>query len=459
MLAQSPVSPENKNSEVSPVPDSLYFINKIIISGNKKTKESIILREIPLKEGEAYPLSVLVKRFEDARRQLMNTALFHNVVVAAKDFEGNNLNVAVDLKERWYLFPFPYFKPVDRNLNQWLVEQKASLSRVNYGVKLLYGNATGRNDKLKFYLYGGYTKQFSIGYDRLYFDKQMKWGIKVFTAIGKNREINYNTISDKQAFLKNNDEYLRNFFNTQLELTHRKAINTRHSFGIGYTFEKIHDTVARLNPKYFNDGRKQVSFPEVFYKMTFYDVDYIPFPTKGYGAQLFLTKKGFGGPVNMWQLSARGLASWHLSPKTFFSLETYGSIKLPFNQPYFNQRFLGYGDIFMQGYEYFVVDGVAGGYVKATVSKEIFNFNLRIPPLKKGKEAQYIPFRIFAKIFGNSGYVYNKHEGENILSNQMLRSGGVGIDILSFYDITFKLEWAFNQLGQNGLFLHRKTLF
>ena len=52
-------------------------VGNIIISGNKRTKAVIILREIPFRPGEEYPLAVLVKKFEDARRQLMNTSLFH----------------------------------------------------------------------------------------------------------------------------------------------------------------------------------------------------------------------------------------------------------------------------------------------------------------------------------------------------------------------------------------------
>ncbi len=448
-----------------PVPDTLtphttlFTIGDISITGNKKTKVVILLREIPFKAGEKYSLQDLVKKFEDARRQLMNTTLFHSVVVAAKDFSGTTVNIIVQVRERWYLFPFPYFKPVDRNLNQWLVEQKASLSRVNYGGKLLYNNVTGRNDKLKLYLFGGYTKQVSLSYDRLYFDKKMKWGMRVSVAAGKNREMNYNTINDKQAFLKDNDDFVRTFFNTQAELTYRRAIKTRHSFGIGYTVEKIHDTIVMLNPSYFNSGRKRISFPEVYYNMTYYDLDYIPYPTRGYAAQLAIGKKGLGSSVNVWQLSARGLGSWHLFPKTFLTIDMFGSIKLPFRQPYFNQRFLGYQDISMQGYEYYVVDGVAGGYTKATLSREMLNFKIRVPRLNKGKEAEYVPFRIFAKMYGNTGYVHNPQPGENLLSNKMLYSGGFGIDILTFYDVTFKLEWSFNQLGQNGLFLHRKTIF
>jgi outer membrane protein assembly factor BamA len=439
-------------------PDSLVTVGEILITGNKKTRTAIILREIPFKSGEKFTLEVLVKKFEDARRQLMNTALFHSAVVAAKNFNENIVTVSVDLKERWYLFPAPYLKPVDRNLNQWIVEQKASLSRVNYGAKLLYNNATGHNDKLRLFLISGYTRQFSFSYDRLYFDKKLKWGMNVGFAIGKNREVNYNTVKDKQVFLKDNDNYLRTYLTANAEITYRRAIKTRHRFGVSYTTEDVKDTVLALNPFYYQSGRNKISYPVVYYNAAYYDFDYIPYPTKGYAAQLAVSKKGFNQVINVWELSVKGSGSWHLTPKFFFNLNLYGGIRLPFKQPYVNQRFFGYGDVFMQGYEYFVVDGVAGGYLKTTLTREIVNFNIRVPK-KKGKIAEYIPVRIFGKIYGNAGYVHNPQPGNNFLSNKMLYSGGLGIDILTFYDVTFKLEYTFNQLGQNGLFLHRKTIF
>lgn len=456
-----PVLPESPADSLSAAPadnKAQYTIGKIIITGNKKTKDFILLRELPFRSGETYLLQDLVKKFDDGRRQLMNTALFHTVVVAAGDFRGSVVDVWVEVRERWYLFPLPFFKPVDRNLNQWVVEQKASLSRVNYGAKVMYNNATGRNDKLRLWLVNGYTKQLSLSYDRLYIDKNLKWGMKFSFATGKNKEINYNTINDKQVFLKDGDRFMRNFLNTELELTYRRAIKTRHSFGIGFQREAVGDTILTLNPTYFKAGRNSVQFPEVHYRMEYYDLDYIPYPTKGYAANIFLGKSGLNNILNVWQLHVKGLGSWHVFPKTFFKLNVQGGLKVPFRQPYFAQRFLGYGDMFMQGYEYYVVDGVAGGCMKATLTRELLNFNIRVPKLK-GRSAEKIPVRILGKIYGNTGYVHNPQPGDNMLSNRMLYSGGIGLDIFTMYDVTFRFEYSFNQLGQNGLFLHRKTIF
>ncbi len=435
------------------------IIGDIVLSGNKKTKEFIILREIPFRAGEEYMLDDLVKKFETARRQLMNTALFSSVIVASKNIQGTKIDVLVEVRERWYLFPVPVFRPVDRNLNQWLVEQKASLERVNYGAKLYYNNATGRNDKFRLGLLNGYTKQLSFSYDRLYIDKKLKWGMKFAFATGKNREVNYSTINDKQVFLKDEYKYIRSFTNTNVELTYRRAIKTRHSLGIGYTNEQVSDTIVKLNPSYFQPGRKSINFPSIYYTLIYFDLDFIPYPTKGYAAEVSIGKSGFNNTFSEWRLHAKGLANWPISPRSFFSLNVYGGIKLPFKQPYFNQRFLGYGDAFMQGFEYYVVDGVAGGYLKASFTRKLLNFNIKTPAIKKGKESPRIPVRIFGKVYGNTGYVHNPQPGDNSLSNKMLYAGGLGIDILAFYNVTFKLEWTFNSLGQNGLFLHRKTIF
>lgn len=459
LTAQSPRNIDLPDSINVAKAEPQFLVGNIIITGNKKTKPYIILREIPFHSGETYSVADLVKKFEQARRQLLNTTLFHTAVVAAERYAGDTVHVVVELKERWYLFPLPYFKLVDRNLNQWLVEHKASFSRVNYGVKIVHNNATGRNDKFNFTLISGYTRQFSVNYGRAYIDKQLKWGMNAGFGIGKNREVNYLTLNNKQVFLKDNDEYNRSFVRANIGVTYRRAIKTRHLFGVAYSAEKVGDSVVALNPNYFGGGHKYLNFPTLYYTLDYSDLDYNPYPTKGYAGQVALSKSGFGSGYNSWQLNIKATGSWHLSPKFFWSLNVFGGIKLPLKQPFYNHRFLGYGENYLQGYEYYVIDGSAGGYLKATLYRRLFDFKIKLPPRKKGLEPERIPFLIVAKIYGNTGYVHHPDPGENLLSNKMLYSGGIGIDIVTLYDVTFKLEWSFNPLGQNGLFLHRRSIF
>ena len=435
-----------------------FTVRKIYISGNRKTKEYIILRELPFHTGDQYLLQDLVKKFGEARRRLMNTVLFHEVFVSLKSFEGNDVDILVEVVERWYLFPVPYFKVVDRNYNQWIVENNASLSRVNYGIKLLYNNVTGRNDKLNLWIMSGYTRQVSVSYDRLYIDRKLKWGLKTGIAVGKNRELDYTTINNKQVFFKDTSRFVRSFFKLSAEATYRPAIYTRHHFGISLNQEDVADTIVALNPSYFKNGKDKLMYPEFYYTMRFADVDYIPYPLVGYMAELSLVKRGINKTMDMWQFTAKGSGDWKLARKTYFGTKVSGSLKLPFKQPYFNQRLLGYNDFFIQGYEYYVVDGVAGAYLKGIFTRELLNFNFDVKS-KKLNQSYHVPFRIYAKLFGNAGYTYNPNPGLNALNNRWLTSWGVGVDLITHYDFTIKLEWSFNHLGQNGLFLHRKSNF
>jgi outer membrane protein assembly factor BamA len=453
--------------KISPVEDTaiklpnstVVEVGEITVTGNRKTKPAVILRELSFKTGEQYPLDVLLKKFEFARNQIMNTALFHSVVVAADSFVGSKINIIIMVSERWYLFPAPHFRPIDRNLNQWIVEQKASLKRVEYGAKLYYYNVTGWNDKLKLLFINGYTRQLAFSYERPYIDKKLRWGIKTTFSTGQNREINYNTINDKQAFYRDDDNFTGKFLNAGIEVSYRKAIRTKHLVGLSFFRSQVTDTIVKLNSLYLGDGRRRLSIPSVYYNMQYLNLDYIPYPTKGYAADIFFNKKGFGKDFNSWELHVKGSGFWPLFPKTFFNTSFYAGVRLPFKQPYINRRFLGYGDAYLQGYEYYVMDGVAGGVLKASLTREMLNFKVRIPPLKRGKEPSYIPFRLLARVYGNTGYAHNPQPGDNRLSNKMLYSGGIGIDVVTFYDIVLKFNWSFNQLGENGLFLHRNSIF
>lgn len=439
-------------------PEDRLTIRTIHISGNRKTKESIILRELPFRSGESYLLQDLVKKFEDGRRQLMNTSLFIDVVVALEKSEGYFVDVLVEVRERWYIFPVPYFKPVDRNLNQWLFEKNASLSRVNYGAKIMYNNVTGHNDKLRFLVISGYTHQLGFSYGRPFIDKKMRWGFNTSFGMGENKEVNYNTIDDKQVFYKSEKGSVHRFFDVNAEVTYRRAIKTTHSIGIGYTVETVGDTIVKLNPNFFPRSQKRIAYPEIYYRLSYFDLDYIPYPTKGYAAEATIGRKGITPDMNFWYINAKGSGSWHVNNRSFVNLTVYGGVAVPFHQPYYMQRFFGYGDAFLQGYEYYVVDGVAGGFLKGTFTRQLLNLSIRTPG-KNRQLPERLPFRFYGKIFANTGYVYNPMPGNNTLSNRMLYSWGVGLDVFTSYDFTIKIEWTFNQLGQNGVFLHRKSIF
>jgi hypothetical protein len=210
------------------------------------------------------------------------------------------------------------------------------------------------------------------------------------------------------------------------------------------------------NPEYLSNGLTSVSFPELSYRLEYFDVDYIPYPLKGFTGEFQLLKRGLNNKMNLWQLSYKGAKYIALTPKTSYSLQSAGMLRLPFGQAYINQRLFGYGDFYLRGLEKYVIDGVAGLMVRNTFKREILHFNILSP---FNTSVQKIPFQFYLKTYADAGYSYNKQAIDNRLVNRFLYTGGLGIDMITLYDLVLRFEYSFNQLGQHGFFFHVKNDF
>jgi outer membrane protein assembly factor BamA len=440
-------------------PVSVLTIDTIRLEGNLHTRAQIIFRELPFRAGDTCRLPQLISWFEESKRVLMNTTLFQRVTVFADSFFGDRVSVTIRVKERFNIYPTLFFQPIDRNINQWLVEQRASLRRVNYGAQLFLNNTTGRGDRTLLTVLGGYTEQVGLSYERPYLDKNMKWGMRMGFSVGRNHEVNLETRNDKQVFLRDTELFLRKQFLAFGELQYRPRIDTRHHFGFQWRSEWVADTVRNRNPDYFPGSENRIDYPRFYYTMNFQRVDHLPYPRKGPLAQIQIARSGIGTPMDLWELHLKGMMHWPIGQKWGLAWGAYAGIKFPTDQPFVNRRFMGYGNQFVSGYEYYVVDGLAGGLSRLFLTRELVRHTIRIP-YKKGKEPVTIPLRLMTRTFLQTGYVYDPElPPGGRLANTMMYSGGVGIDLLLFYDMLFRLEYSVNRFGENGLFLHRKYPF
>ncbi len=431
-----------------------FVIGEIIVTGNKKTKDYVIERELPFKTGDSVNLTELVKQFEIARQQLINTKLFIEAIVALSAFRGYTVDILIDVKERWYLFPLPYLKPIDRNLTEW-AKQGYGTDRLNYGFKFSQYNFSGRNDRLRLWLVTGYTKQIQFQYDQPYADRTLKHGYKLGVSYSANKEVNYATVNNQQQFSDSFSGITK--WSGNVEYNYRPGLRTFHALRFGFTRMIIDEKIAQLNPKYYHEGVNKIDIPEISYTLNHYNVDYIPYPLKGWMGEASLLRKGIHPYSEMWQLGAKYNVSFPLGNKFYFNWQAQGMLRLPFDQPFYNTQLFGYGDFYLRGLEKYVVDGVAGAMGRQTLRKQLFDFSL--PTFLGSKAHARIPIRIFAKIFTDAGYSLNKSARENSLVNQMMYTAGGGLDLISFYDFTLRVDYSFNQLGQNGLFLHLKNDF
>jgi outer membrane protein assembly factor BamA len=277
--------------------------------------------------------------------------------------------------------------------------------------------------------------------------------------VGRNKEVNVATANDKQVFLRDPDQFIRHFEQVFGEWQYRPRINTRHVFSFQWLEERVADTVRMRNPVYFPKGQSRIRYPRLQYTLNYQRVDYLPYPSKGPLAQLQIARSGLGSSVSMWEVHAKAMMHWPIDRKWSWAWGAYAGWKSPSTQPFVNRRFLGYGTQFLSGYEYNVVDGVAGGLTRVLLTREWIRHTIRIHH-HKSKEPWRIPIRLMSRAFLQAGYVHDPEVPPGgRLANQWQYSGGLGLDLLFFYDVLFRLEYSVNRFGENGLFLHRKYPF
>ncbi len=434
--------------------DSSIVIGEIIVSGNNKTKTNIILREMFLKKGDTVSPSQLKQKIELSREFIFNTTLFVDVKVEAAKQDSNKVAIIILVKERWYIFPLPYFKLIDRNFNEWWVNQNRDLNRVNYGIKFYHNNLTGSNDRLNIWLITGYNQQISLRYDKPFCNKKLTNGFSIGITQSTQKEVNFQTDSfNKQQFFNVTNNFAKKYTRIDAAFSMRPDKNYRHTFKMGYSTEKIADSVAIKNPNYYGNATTTLSYVDIAYSLQYFNTNYNAYPVKGFIGSFNFYHRGFDNSSNFTQVSAAILLARPISRKLFIRNETAAAIKFPYSSNFVNQNLFGYGNFQLRGLENYVVDGMVGIENKFTLGCELFTKYLKLPI--KSNTYNKIPFKFYGKIFTDVGYAYNPYVNYNLLNNKIMYTYGVGLDIVTIYDIVLKFEFGFNQLGGRSLYIER----
>src|SRR6478736_10414019 len=79
-------------------------IDLIVLQGNHKTKETILRREMDIKEGDTLKTADLPKILEKNRQRLFNTGLFVYVDITPKNPNDDKIEILLNIKKRFYFY-------------------------------------------------------------------------------------------------------------------------------------------------------------------------------------------------------------------------------------------------------------------------------------------------------------------------------------------------------------------
>jgi outer membrane protein assembly factor BamA len=439
--------------------DSLetFRINNIQLSGNKITYSKIILRELALKKGDKLCAKQLQKGIQKSKENLQNTSLFNFVDIRDSSYveQGvNQIDIYINLAERWYIWPMPVFELAERNPNAWWLTK--DFSKINYGMFFTWENFRGRREALKLIVQGGYDEKFGFHYDIPFINKAQTLGIILGAGLLRNHEVTYNTINNKPVRYRDKD-YIRHQYYAYAALNLRKNIHTSHYFELAFDAHQYGDIVFQLNPQFEINSNQDIRYLSLTY---FYKNDHRDsrtYPLKGYYLDGILLKRGLGilpkTSVNLLSLTTNLRKYWQLSDHWYFASGFTGRIANTSKNPYFLNTGLGYSRDFVRGYEYYVVDGQNFALVKTDLKYGLFQNKITKLPVLPSKFSK-IEWSVYLSFYLDAAYSTTEiPQISNTLQNEALLGYGAGINLVSYYDIVIRFEYSANRMGEKGLFI------
>jgi outer membrane protein assembly factor BamA len=432
------------------------IIHKIEIAGNKITRPKIILREIRFHEGDTLHMSSLPMLLNKSRENIFNTGLFNFVTIDTNRtaLSPLYLDVKINVIERWYIWPWPFFEISDRNFNSWL--ETSDFSRLTYGVDVSFFNMRGRNETLKFPIHYGFNQKYGLNYRIPFINKKQTIGISFGGDYERNHEVIGSCNKNKPVYFKDPQTYPREKIYGFMELELRPSFYAHHTFRAAYNQYYFSDTLLETVPDYSMNGLNTVSYYSLYYQYKNDHRDVKFYPLKGFYFDAELNQNGlFGDVVNELFVKSNLRKYWQLSKRWYLASGILAKVTLSADPPYFMQRGLGFGREFVRGYEYYVIDGRNFVVLKNNLKFAILPQRVAMLGFLKSKKFNTVPYALYMNVLFDGGYVYNYAlQPQNDLQNSMLIGYGAGLDFTTYYDIVLRAELTMNGMGEPGIYLH-----
>ncbi len=302
----------------------LITINRVLILGNKITRDFIIQRELTLKPGDTVRLQQIP-------------------LILEKDNENGTADILVEVSERWYTFPVPILELADRNFNEWWQNYNHDLKRLNYGLKLYQYNVRGRNETLLLTAKFGFTKVFRVSYRMPYLDKKRKQGLIFDFNYDERNNIAYRTIDNILTYARA-DEKFKVTRSASITYTYRNSFYHYHGFSLETIKNQISDSLVQLNPEYYgSDVIKTQNTTALSYQYVYEKRDFITYPLTGSYFSASIRHQGIlkSDDLIKTDLNAGYSKYVHLGKKYYLSNYTNAYVSFQTHIPYGSYSALG----------------------------------------------------------------------------------------------------------------------
>ncbi|MER2997987.1 POTRA domain-containing protein [Pontibacter populi] len=437
----------------SPCIVPVAVIQEVKLQGNEVTKDFVLLRELTFNIGDSVQTENLENLLEENRKRIYNLRLFH-AVNYSYTCDNGQVVVTYQVKERAYLFPIPIFDFADRNFNAWL--EKKDLRRIDYGFMLTRRNFRGRNEDVRLRLQHGFNRRIELSYRVPYLAGSQNLGYEVSVADYRSHTISYDIRNNRQYFYEQEEGMPIKRTGIGAAVIHRQSVQRQSALRLSYYYEEVSDTISKLNPDYFNTNYTNRNYIRLDLTRVINQRNTFAYPLSGsyfdigIGHAFFLNNTGTGFTT----ARAKYVNYSALPHRFYYTIGAEVQARLGSNFAVTDNTALGYRSL-VRGYELYVVGGQHYGLFKQGFSKELFNLKGIHLKFIRNPKLNTIPLALYLNAFTDAGYtIDNTYGDQNPLTNRLLIGGGIGVHVVTFYDIVLRGEYTANREGNRGLYLN-----
>jgi hypothetical protein len=456
------------------LPDNISFehivITDVKISGNDLTKPWYIIRELDFKVGDTLAVrkgvklqqgqkrvatrdsSELALRLKYSRENIINTKLFLTVDIGLEQIEQNKYYLLIDVSERHYWWLFPVAKLNAPNFNEWL--RDIDWSALSMGLFFSHNNLFGISHQTSLVGYFGKSYAAAFGYRIPWIGQGKKTGLTFGAAYENLYTVEYGSVENKRQMLyASNSRQSAKLFGV---LKSRPGLYSYWTVKLLGEWVSISDSLYSLDTNYLAKGKKSNLTFNLYADYAYDSRNSKSYPLYGNYLSAFVHKIGLGIIARDVDYFFYGI-DFHFYQKLSERWYVAEMLKLVNSSgedhPYYYQLNLGYKKDFIRGYDLYTLKGDQMYYFRSNIKYELIK-----PSIKKSKEGQgknkfkNLQYAFYLNVFADAGYVTNRFTENNPYNNKLLLSWGLGLDFVTYYDMTLRFEYAFTSIGTNGFF-------
>lgn len=426
-------------------------VSEINISGNRRTKNHIILRELTFKQGDTIHVDEIAEHIDKSQNNLLNTSLFNFATLEMKDsLEFTRVDIKVT--ERWYIWPEVIIKFQERNFTEWLVNK--DLSRIDYGLYITHKNFRGRKEKLQLQYKNGFNQKIGLLYQIPYLTKSLKAGLTIGVSYNTQNEVFTGIDSlNKMIYTKNPEDVIMETYNVHLEYTRRNNLYLTHYFMADYKDVRLIKEMLDLKADFLSD-QSELKFFQLAYIFKDDHRDSRNYPLNGYYGDFQIKQHGLGfssSGLNVTQMTANYRNYFHVDKRWYFSFGAYAEYFSKPQVPFYLQNGLGFNR-YVRSYEPYVIFGQFSSFAKVNLKYKLLSPTKFTVPLIPSEKFSKVHIALYSNIFLDAGYVHNTSE-DRFLNNVAQYGAGAGLDFVTFYDLVWRFEYSINRYKEHGIYI------